>query len=52
MTNRYTATCRRCHKTVQPGDGFTMGKPGAWETEHNACTPKVGTTPTTSENGK
>jgi hypothetical protein len=38
-TNRYSAPCRRCHKIVAPGEGFTTGKPGDWQTIHDKCVP-------------
>lgn len=38
MTNEYAAPCVRCKTTVEPGEGFVLGKTGdVWEVEHSRC---------------
>jgi len=42
-TNSFAGECSHCKKIVQPGDGFVVGKRGAWKVTHNACVPVADT---------
>lgn len=33
------AKCRFCGKPVEPGEGYAMGRPGAWTGAHHDCLP-------------
>lgn len=41
-TNRFPATCERCHGNIEPGEGFVKGgkgSDGTWAVVHNSCIP-------------
>lgn len=39
ITNKYPATCRRCGRRVESGDGLSFRCGQFWETNHVACPP-------------
>ena len=50
--NAHAGACSRCKKIVQPGDGFVVGKRGAWKVTHNTCVPVADTTKYSTERSK